>query len=125
MIKKFDKEGRLNLSKEIREVLGDNVNVEIFDGMVRLSPTAGIELALATIKSTFLRASKSNRDASKDGRINEFLTSGIDCIIAGLEGICCEYDNKKMNPDYVAGKIHRIKCGIEDLENLLNVIKKD
>lgn len=125
MIKKFDKEGRLNLSKEIREVLGDNVNVEIFDGMVRLSPTAGIELALATIKSTFLRASKSNRDASKDGRINEFLTSGIDCVISGFIFLLSYSQHIPSNPDYVAGKLHRIKCGIEDLENLLNVIKKD
>ena len=125
MIRKFDKEGRLNLSKEIRAVLGDEVNVELFDGIVTISPTDGIELALATIKSTFLKASASNRDLSKDGRINELLTSGIDCILAGLEGICCEYDNKEMYPDYVAGKLHRIKSGVEDLEKLLNVIKKD
>jgi hypothetical protein len=82
-----------------------------------------IELALISIKGAFLKAMYGKRDFTKEGRTNEFLASGFDNIICGLEGISIEYTNKEMNYHYIKGKIERIKHGVEDLEKILNILE--
>ena len=82
-------------------------------------------LAVLSIQQAFNEARYGKRDFTKEGRINELLTSGIDLIISGLESISCEYMDKhnKMNPFYLESKISIIKRGIEDLEKLTEELK--
>ena len=123
MIKRFDKEGRIGLPKEVRALLGDNVNVEIVDGVVQLSPTNEIIITTDNIKSSYIKASSSTRDFSKEGRINEHLTNAIGSIVNGLEGICSDYDNDALDAAAIKDKVHQIKEGIENLEFMINVIE--
>ena len=83
-------------------------------------------LAVLTIQQAFNNACNIKRDMSKEGRINAFLTSAIDEIISGLEGISCEYNNTiKMDHNYVKAKLLRIKAGVDDLEKLVEVLKDE
>ena len=123
MIKRFDKEGRIGLPKEIRALLGDNVNVEVVDGRVELTPTNEINITTENIKSSYLKASSSTRDFSKEGRINEHLTNAIDSIINGLESICSDYENESFDPATIKEKVHQIKEGVENLEFMIKVIE--